>query len=98
MLLWAFDVVLLLLMRTLYFVIVIVGIVVARVLLLYCGMCVTIAIVIVGLHSDCICCWGVLVALGGKDIMVTKMLIENMLMPLLTIKDCWGEQTNTNRS
>ena len=30
------------------------------------------------------------VVLGGKDIMVTKMLIENVLMLLMLIKDCLG--------
>ena len=34
------------------------------------------------------------VALGGKDVMVMKMLIENMLMLPLMIKDCWVKQTN----
>ena len=29
-----------------------------------------------------------LVALGGKDIMVTKMLIEDVSAPLCMIKDC----------
>ena len=37
---------------------------------------------------SCCCCCGVSFALGGKDAMVTKMLIENVLMPLLMVKDC----------
>ena len=37
---------------------------------------------------SCCCCCGVPVALGGKAVMVTKMLIENVLMSLLMIKDC----------
>ena len=57
--------------------------------------CVTIAIAIVGSHSDCCYC-GVPVALGGEGVIVTNMLIENVLMSLLMIKDCWGEQTNTS--
>ena len=28
--------------------------------------------------------------------MVTKLLIENMVMLMLMIKDCYGKQTNTN--
>ena len=35
--------------------------------------------------SDCV---GVLVALGGKDVMVTKMLIEGVLTLLMSIMVC----------
>ena len=51
-----------------------------------------IAIPIIGLPSgcSCSCCCGVPVALGGKDVMVT-----NMVMLLLMIKYCWGKQTKT---
>ena len=49
--------------------------------------CVAIAIAIVQSHSDCCCC-DVPVALGGKDVIVTKMLIENVMMSLLTFKYC----------
>ena len=56
---------------------------------------ISIAIAIVGLRSgcSCCCCCGVPVALGGKDVMVTNMLIENvlmLLMLLMLIKDCLG--------
>ena len=61
---------------------------------LLCCSCVTIsvavAIVIVGSRSGCSCC-GIEVSLGGKDVMVTIILIENVLTSLLMIKDCWGE-------
>ena len=56
--------------------------------LLCCCLRVTIAIAIVGLRSGCSCCCGDLVALGGKDATVTKMLIEDVLTLLLLIKDC----------
>ena len=60
--------------------------------LLCCCLCVmiviAIVIAIVGSHSDGSCC-GVPVALGGgHDVMVTKMLIENVLALLMVIKDC----------
>ena len=48
----------------------------------------TIAIAIVGSRSDCSSCSGDLVALGGKDVMATKMLIENLSTLLLMIQDC----------
>ena len=36
------------------------------------------------------CCYSVPVALGGKDIMMTKMLIEDVstLLMVMTIEDC----------
>ena len=34
------------------------------------------------------CCCGVPVALGGKDIIVTEMLIEDVLTLLMLQKDC----------
>ena len=52
------------------------------------------AITIVVLHSDCSCC-GVQVSLGGTDVMVIIILIENVLTSLLMINDCWGKQTKT---
>ena len=61
------------------------GLLPVRVLLLCC-LHVTIATpVIVGLRSGCgcFCCSGVPVAFGGKDVMVTKMLIENLLLLLI---------------
>ena len=48
----------------------------------------TIAIAIVGLDSGCSCCCGDLVALGGKGVIVTKMLIENISTLLLMIQNC----------
>ena len=47
-----------------------------------------IAIAIIGLRfgCSCYCCCGVPVALGGKDVMGTKILIEDVLMLLLMIK------------
>ena len=55
-----------------------------------CSCCcgVLIAIVIVGSRSDCSCCCGDPVALGGKDVMVKKMLIADVSTLLLMIKDC----------
>ena len=46
-------------------------------------------ITIVGSRSGCgCCCCGVLVALGGTDVMVTKMLIENVsTLLLMLLKD-----------
>ena len=49
---------------------------------------VAIAIAIVGLRSGCSCCCGDLVALGGKDIMTTMSLMEDVPTLLLMIKDC----------
>ena len=75
----------------LYFAIAIVVIVVGRVPLLCCCLHATIdiAIAIVGLRFACsYCCCGVLLALGGKDVMLTKMLIEDVLPLLMLIKDC----------
>ena len=46
------------------------------------------AIAIVGSRSNCSCCCGVPVALGGKDVMVAMMLIKDMLTLLLLLKDC----------
>ena len=48
------------------------------------------AIVIVDSRSGCSCCYyGVPVALGGRqNVMVTKMLIENVLTLLMLIEDC----------
>ena len=61
-------------------------------LLMMLGECVTIsidiAIAIVGSRSGGSCCCGVPVALEGKDVMVTKMLIEDLSTSLLMIKDC----------
>ena len=37
---------------------------------------------------------GVPVALGGEDVMVTKMLIEGVLTLLMLIMDCGAKQTN----
>ena len=56
--------------------------------LLCCCLRVTIAIVIaiVGSRFGCSCC-GVPVALEGKDVMVTKMLIEDVLALLMLIMD-----------
>ena len=53
------------------------------------------AITIVGSCLGCCCngVCGVPVALEGKDVMVTKMLIEDMLMLLMLTKDC--KQANT---
>ena len=60
-------------------------------LLCCCLHHVTIAIAVVGLCSGCsCCCCGVLVALGGKDVMVTKMLIKNLSRLLMMQKDCCG--------
>ena len=59
-------------------------------LLCYC-LRVMIAIAIVGSRFSCscsCCCCGVTVALGGKDVMVTKMLIEDVSMLLILLKDC----------
>ena len=56
--------------------------------LMYCCLCFTIAIAIVGSRSGCSCCCVVPVALGGKDVMVTKMLIEDVLALLMLLKDC----------
>ena len=61
-----------------------------------CGVPISI-LSIVGSRSGSSCC-GLPVALGGKDVMVTNMLIQNVLMSLLMIKDCWGKQTKTNTS
>ena len=79
-----------LLLLMLYFAIAFVIILVVRIPLLCCCLHVTIATAIVGSCFGCsCCCYGVLVALGGKmDVMVTKMLIENVMMPLLMIKYC----------
>ena len=64
------------------------GLLPVRVPLLCClGVTISIAIAIVGSRSGCSCCCGVLVALGGKDVMVTKILIENVSTLLLLIKD-----------
>ena len=70
--------------------------------LVRCCVClwVTTAIAIVRPHSGCSwCCCGLLVALRGKDFMVTKMLKENVMMSWLLIKYCWGaKQTNKQTS
>ena len=51
-------------------------------------------IVIVDLHSCC-SCWGALVALGGKVVVATILMIEEMSTLLTFIHDCWQEkQTN----
>ena len=67
--------------------------------LLCCCLHVTIVIAtIAGLRSNCSCCYccGVMVELEGKDVMVTKMLIEADVSASLTlIKDCGDKQTNT---
>ena len=55
--------------------------------LLYCCPYITIDIAVVGLRSGCSYCCGVPVALGGKDVLVTKILIEDV-STLLLIKDC----------
>ena len=58
-------------------------------MLLCCCLHVTISIAIIVGSSygcSCCCCCGVPGALGGKDVMVTKKLIENVSM--LLIKDC----------
>ena len=56
-------------------------------LLCYCmRVTIAIAIAIVGSRSGCSCCWGVPVALGGKDVMATKMLIADVLTLLLLIE------------
>ena len=69
------------------------GLLPVRVLLLCC-LCVMIpiGIAMVGSRSgcSCCCCCGVLVALGGKDVMVTMMLIEDILTLLMLIMDCLG--------
>ena len=44
---------------------------------------------------DCVPVVVVLVVLGGKDVMVTKMLTEDVLALLIMIKYCWGKQTKT---
>ena len=49
---------------------------------------IAIAIAIVGLHSGCSCCCAIPVALGGKDIMGTKMLMEDVSTLLMLLKDC----------
>ena len=48
------------------------------------------AIAIVGSRSGCgYCCCGVLVALGGTDIIVTKMMIEDVsTLLLMLLNDC----------
>ena len=57
---------------------------------------IAIAITIVGLRwcFSFSCCCGVLVALGGKDVMVINILIENVSTLLMLLKDCWAKQTN----
>ena len=66
------------------------GLFLVRVPLLCClRVRISIDIAIVGSRSSCscCCCCGVLVALGGKDVMVTKMMIETDVSTLL-IKYC----------
>ena len=53
-----------------------------------CCLHVTITTVIVGSRSGRSWCCGVMVALGGKDVTVTKMLIEDVLSLLILIMDC----------
>ena len=47
---------------------------------------IAIAIVIVGSRSNCSCCYGLPVAFGRKDVIVTKMLIKDVSTLLLLIK------------
>ena len=53
-----------------------------------CCLHVTITTVIVGSRSGRSWCCGVMVALGGKDIMVTMILVEKVSTLLMLIKDC----------
>ena len=57
---------------------------------------ISVAIAIVRSQSSCSCCscCNVPVALGGKDGMVTKILIENVSTLLLMIQDCRVKQNN----
>ena len=52
------------------------------------------AIAIVDLSLDFSCCGGVPVALGGKDVTGTNMLIEDVLTLLLFIENYRNKQTN----
>ena len=65
------------------------GLLPVRVPMLCCCLRVTIAIVIaiVGSRSGCSCCCGVPAALGGKDVL-TMLLIEDVPMLLMMLKDC----------
>ena len=60
-------------------------------LLLCCCLHIAITIAIVRLHwcsgCSCCCCYGVLVLLGGKDVLAV-LLIEDMLTLLMMLKNC----------
>jgi len=49
---------------------------------------IAIAIAIVGSHFGCICCGVPVVVLGGNDVMVAIILIEDVSTLLILIKDC----------